>query len=226
VTDFFNKVPDGLIDARTSLHAPIPANMANLLYFGHLFMNQITSPQSYTELTEVLENTQSEMPAAEAHGLLCGIICATSGRVDPPWGKLINGSTKNPDALEPLQKLYATSYQQLSEFSLEFTLLLPADDIDINIRAEALGFWCQGFLIGLKQGPRSVEDSASSDAVEALTDITEIAQVNHGDISSTDEDESAYFDLVEYVRLAVLMLYHEFKSGTKFDSTENDNLLH
>jgi uncharacterized protein YgfB (UPF0149 family) len=189
-------------------------------------MNQITSSLTYTELTEALQHAQSEMSGAEAHGILCGIICATSGRVDPPWEKLIVGSSKNEQAHEVLKKLYATSYQQMSEFSFEFALLLPDDDLDINTRAEALGFWCQGFLIGLQQGPRSIEDGASSEAVEALDDITEIAQVNHGEISSTDEDESAYFDLVEYVRLAVLMLYHELKSGTTLSQKGNDNLLH
>jgi uncharacterized protein YgfB (UPF0149 family) len=189
-------------------------------------MNQITSLPSYTELTETLEHALSDMSGAEAHGILCGIICATSGRTDPPWEKLIPGSSKNQHAHDILKKIYATSYQQISEFSFEFVLMLPDDDIDINIRAEALGFWCQGFLIGLQHGPKSIEDGASSEAVEALSDITEIAQVNHGDITSTDEDESAYFDLMEYIRLAVLMLYHELKSGAPFSQTGNDNLLH
>jgi uncharacterized protein YgfB (UPF0149 family) len=44
-----------------------------------------------------------------------------------------------------------------------------------------------------------------------LDDITEISEINFGDIAENDEDESAYFELVEYVRLSVLMIFHELK---------------
>ena len=189
-------------------------------------MNQITTLPLYTELTDALDAAAADMSGAEAHGILCGLICATAGRTDPPWDKLIPGLTQHPESFTALKKLYTTSYQQISEFSFEFTLMLPDEETDINARAEALGFFCQGFLIGLRLGPRAIEDGASIEAVEALEDMTEIAQVDHGDLTASEEDENAYVDLVEYVRLAVLMLYHELKSDAKTGRAGNDNLLH
>ena len=81
----------------------------------------------------------------------------------------------------------------MNQFSFEYNLLLPNDDTDINVRAEALGIWCQGFLTGLQQAEISLEKHANTELTDAIKDITEIAQISYGDIPSTDEDETAYF---------------------------------
>ena len=114
----------------------------------------------------------------------------------------------------------------MSEFSFEFTLLLPEDTADINFRTEALGLWCQGFLTGLNQSKIPIEEITSPEVTDALNDIMEVAQVEFGDIPSTDEDETAYYELVEYVRLVVLMVYHELKSSPLIERGDNDDLLH
>ena len=104
-------------------------------------------------------------------------------------------------------------------------MLLPNDKTDINLRTEALGSWCQGFLSGLKQCHIPLENREPGDITDTLSDITEIAKVNFGDIKTTDEDEMAYFELVEYVRLAVLMLFHELNAiepDETIDGDEND----
>lgn len=189
-------------------------------------MSQTTSLPSYTEITEALQNMESDIPSAEAHGLLCGIICTANGKMDMGWEKLLGDTQNNQQSIERLRQLYNASLQLLSDFSLEFTLLLPDDETDINERAEALGIWCQGFLTGLRQAPQIAEDTASAEAAEALDDITEIAQINYGDIADSNEDENAYLELVEYVRLAVLMLYQEFNANTQSEDTPDNNLLH
>lgn len=179
---------------------------------------------NYADLTDALQDAASDFQPAEAHGLLCGIICVTPDAESADWGKILSSSKNKPETLALLQQLYRSSIEQLGEFSFEFSLLLPEDDEDINSRTESLGLWCQGFLTGLQQGqPGKI---LTSDAEDALKDITEIAQVSFGDIAATEEDEHAYTDLVEYVRLAVLMIYYEYKSKTPKTNLENNNLLH
>jgi uncharacterized protein len=163
---------------------------------------------SYTEVTEALSSTGSAFQAPDAHGLLCGFICATAGKSED-WEKLIVGTTLSVHGIEVLRQLYESSYHQMSEFSFEFSLLLPADDEDINVRTEGLGLWCTGFLTGLGDAVRTLENSAAPEVVDALNDLTEIAQVSFGDIGATDEEETAYYELEEYVRLIVLMIYHD-----------------
>src|SRR5690348_15136694 len=95
--------------------------------FGPLFMSITPSQPTYADVDEALLNAGSGYNAAQVHGLMCGLICATSGKADTRWEKLILGKKKDPEAQEILLSLYETSYHQMSEFSFEFTLLLPED---------------------------------------------------------------------------------------------------
>jgi yecA family protein len=177
-------------------------------------------------MAAALEKTQSPLQAAEVHGLFCGIICVTPDNSDTHWEKLVMGPKKNKTSQADLEQLYATSIHEISEFSFEFSLLLPSDRTDINIRTEALGLWCQGFLTGLQQANPPIGQFADTEVADALNDITEIAQVSYGDITGSDEDETSYFELVEYVRLAVLMVYHALKTSDTQNTLGLDNLLH
>ena len=183
-------------------------------------------PPDYTELSAALVDAKLNFSTAQVHGLFCGFICAGNIKDHHAWEKQLFGTQKIKDAhcLELLQQLYELTHQQLKEFSFEFSLFLPDDETDINLRAEALGLWCQGFVTGLQPVTGASHNPMKDEIQEALNDITEIAQVNYGDIADDDEDEVAYFELVEYVRLAALMIYHELKSGTPHHLTTNDPL--
>lgn len=189
-------------------------------------MTQIPSLPSYSSVTSALKKTPEKLEGAQAHGLICGLICANPEKTSNNWQKLILGSEPNPTAQELLQELYENSYHLLSEFSFEFMLLLPNDSKDIKARAEALGLWCQGFLMGLKQAHFRIEHRAPGEVTDALNDIIEIAQVNHEDILENEEDETAYYELVEYVRLAVLMIFQELRSDNPQKNPEENDFLH
>lgn len=186
-------------------------------------MSEMSPLPSYTDLTDALEKTQSPLHASEVHGLICGIICIAEGGAENQWETLVEGPKKNKQSTELLRQLYTASFEEISQFSFEFALLLPETDTDINSRAECLGFWCQGFLTGLEQASTSIEERTSEEVKDALNDLTEIAQVQYEDIASTDEDETAYFELVEYVRLVVLMIYHDLNTEAP---PGEENLLH
>jgi yecA family protein len=181
---------------------------------------------SYVEVTNALKKTPAKFNAAQVHGLFCGLICGTSGKQNERWEKLLLEDIKEQNSREILQGLYETSYHLMSEFSFEFTLLLPADTKDINERTEALGLWCQGFLAGLKQTHIPIEHREPGEVTDAIDDIVEIAQVNFGEIPANDEEESAYFELVEYVRLAALMIFQDIKSDDTQKETDTNKFLH
>lgn len=176
---------------------------------------------SYTDIGTTLKKLLPDANISEIHGILCGYSCISFGKQNMSWEELVLGSkkSKNKKAVTFLQEIYQISFQQLNEFSFEFNILLPGDDTAINIRTENLSLWCQGFLTGLKQAATKI--SFSHDAVEALEDLSKIALVNFEDVTENEEDETAYFELVEYVRLAVLMVYHECKSS---QSKKNINI--
>lgn len=178
---------------------------------------------SYATLEKSLEQTVSSLYPAEVHGLMCGYICAIHDKQDYDWDTLVPGIKKNKKCQLLLDQLFETTYHQLSEFSFEFSLLLPSDNAAMSARAESLGLWCQGFIIGIQQSAALKQKNVSEEITNALEDLTEIAQVDYNNMSDTDEDETAYFELVEHVRLAALMIYHELAQP---DNTDPDHLLH
>jgi hypothetical protein len=185
-------------------------------------MNQTPVLPNYVELTRTFQKSMPNSNVAQIHGLICGTICAISGR-DIDMAKLFPLAKKSKKTKTLLQQMYEASYHELSEFSFEFSLILPTDDVDINTRAESLGLWCQGFLTGLGQVPAS---EVSGEVNEALEDMMEISKINFGDIATNDEDETAYFELVEYVRLSILMIFHELKKDTQIMDTNETPSIH
>lgn len=189
-------------------------------------MDQHSSLPSYIELTNIFQKIQANSQTAQIHGMLCGYICATTGGEADFWEEIFPNAKKNRKGHEILKQIYETTYHQLSEFSFEFNLLLPDDQVDINARAEALGLWCQGFLTALEQLHVSIQSRPQDEVKEALDDLIEIAKINFGDIATNEEDEAAYFELVEYVRLTVLMIFHELKTDRSQEGLSEDTLQH
>ena len=80
----------------------------------------------------------------------------------------------------------------------------------LDVRAEALGLWCQGFVSGLGTGLGG-QSGLSPEGEEFLRDLTEISRVGF-DADSTDEaDETAYAEIVEYVRVGVVLMGEELR---------------
>ncbi len=181
---------------------------------------------SYEKLAALFNKNKSDFHPAQTHGLLCGHLCITPdlGKSDPKFQNILPDEKKNKASHAILSELYEASYHALKQFSFEFSLILPDDDVDLNTRVEALGLWCQGFLIGLAQSPTPLQDYPDSEITEALDDLAEIAQINFGDIPENEEDEAAYFELVEYTRLTALMLFNTIQSNPL--SQQKGTLLH
>jgi uncharacterized protein YgfB (UPF0149 family) len=167
----------------------------------------------YNDVDSLLKQANATLEAAWAHGLLCAFLCAKPSASEKEWGELILGKEESPKCISSLQELSELTYHLLSDFSFEFTLLLPEDSVDINQRAELLGLWCQGFLVGLEKCGIPLKGRTPSDITDALNDILEISQVSFGDIAENDEDETAYLELVEHVRLSALMIFCEIKKA-------------
>jgi uncharacterized protein YgfB (UPF0149 family) len=173
-------------------------------------MNKPASQPSYDELTQLLDKNLPNHNAAQTHGLLCGYICLNPEDPNPLATLFPKLKLKNKTAAT-LKEVYEISFHQLNEFSFEFELILPDDECDINIRAEALGLWCQGFLTQIEKADPKLSNQISNEVAEALNDFTEIAKINFGEIATNEEDETAYYELAEYVRLSILMIYNELQ---------------
>ena len=118
-----------------------------------------------------------------------------------------------PAANIMLDTLHIETAKQLKEFLFDLQLLLPADEQPLPERAEALTLWVQGFLTGLKMTNVPLTEREPSDVTEAINDMIEIAKMNHEQVVASEEDEVAFVELVEYVRVSVILIYQTLREN-------------
>lgn len=174
-------------------------------------MSDTTAATLYSAFDELLHRIDSAIGPAEGHGLLCGLFCSVLDEAFALWCEQLTGEVAvEPEDGERLQRLAAETARQLEDASFGFTLLLPGDEASLSERALALGEWCQGYLAGLGLG-EGIEPG-DSEVQEVLADLSNIAQVSaQPEDCETEEDESSYTELVEYVRVAVLMVNEQLR---------------
>ncbi|MGF1527715.1 MAG: UPF0149 family protein [Candidatus Competibacterales bacterium] len=165
---------------------------------------------------ETVQRVLAHRDPAELHGALCGALCIAIPSGDPAWwNQLMGEAPATPlDAATQamLQQLYTATRCQLDDDRLTFNLLLPTDDLSLEARTHCLGRWCQGFLFGLGVAGVSGENQLPAEVREFIVDVNKIAQVGFVDVSLQDDDEAdetAYAEIVEYLRMGVLLTRQE-----------------
>lgn len=182
-------------------------------------MSQILLP-NYEELCRILNKTPHKLHPSQAHGLISGTLCGDSKR-KPAWEELITGGPETTKTHGILQQLYDTSAKQLEDFLFDFQLVLPSDDESLPMRAEALTLWCQGFLTGLQMANIKIVDREPGEVTEAINDLIEIAKMNYEDVVANDEDEEAYMELVEYIRMAIILIYQNMREANPLKNSSD-----
>lgn len=151
---------------------------------------------------------------AELHGLLCGSACAGGALEDRAWlGRLVEHAGE--DVAQTADEAALIWFRNralvnLGDADLRFDLLLPDEDAPLADRLDALAAWSSGFLSGFGlAGGQS--DHLDEDGVAGLSDLAAIADLDP-DSREVDAEEN-YAELVEYVRVVVLLLLQQRVAG-------------
>ncbi|KHL69397.1 MULTISPECIES: YecA family protein [Pseudomonas] len=166
----------------------------------------MSSTSPYAAFATLLASSGYSVSPAELHGLLVGRSCAGLGFEADGWledARELLGSEPQDNVRQALLGLQAMVKEELTSEEFSMVLLLPGDDAPLAERASALGQWCQGFLSGFGLAPR--EQALSAEAMEVLQDLAAIAQVQSA-LDESEDGESDYMEVMEYVRLAPLLL--------------------
>ncbi|MBF0676749.1 MULTISPECIES: YecA/YgfB family protein [unclassified Pseudomonas] len=170
-------------------------------------MSSSSSP--YYAFAALLANAGHPVSPAELHGVLLGRSCAGAGFDPEPWladAQEVLGDAPQDTVRQALIGLQEMVKAELGSGDFTVVLLLPGDEAPLEERALALGQWCQGFLSGFGL---TVRDSAlSTEATEVLQDLAAIAQVQSA-LEDSEDGESDYMEVMEYLRVAPLLLYGE-----------------
>jgi yecA family protein len=175
----------------------------------------------YDDLQRALEDLESLNTASEIHGALCGLLVARGVEQDAWMRHLIAMADKVPgEVLQGeleclLQQLYGATVRQLDDPEFGFHLLLPRDDAVLGERAEALAKWCEGFVYALGLGGLAEGVLNDEDLKEFLANMTEISHATAEHEDDDNDEEEAYMELVEYVRMGVLLASTELQMAAE-----------
>ena len=171
----------------------------------------------FDTLDDALRRCGSNWDAAQTHGLLTGRLAIAGVSAGPDWLlQILEGTDENNAACTECRKhldtLYQSSFWQLTERLSEFEVLLPGDGDDVGVRTAALGHWCEGFLHGLvsaKHGDALKQKLAAEPLCDIIRDMLQMTRAGLDTESDLEENEAAYVELVEYLRVAAQLSYEE-----------------
>jgi uncharacterized protein YgfB (UPF0149 family) len=172
---------------------------------------------NHDELDAALKRCGASWDAGQAHGLLCSRLAILGADAGIGWlDQVLEGS--DPDnALRGeceimLDTLYAYTQSQLAERQSEFEPLLPDESDPTISKADAIARWCEGFLHGLVSGTpddKLKERLSSEPLSDIIKDMLQITRATVDADTDDETNESAYAELVEYLRVAVQLTYEE-----------------
>jgi uncharacterized protein YgfB (UPF0149 family) len=169
------------------------------------------------ENTLAITGGQLESPElAECHGVACGLLCRhMDASLDAYVGLLdMLELVKAPEAdlKMSLESLLNSTRLQLMDVDMGLSLWLPNDEESLEERTMAMSQWCSGFLAGLGSGGDDQLKAMSDEASEALKDLQQISTADVADTSESEEEENAFVEIVEYIRIVVLMIKEDLSA--------------
>lgn len=150
---------------------------------------------------------------AEAHGILCALLCAGRPDARGDWlAEILAGTDANDllarEARGELEALAEHTRAEIEGPGLGFTPLLPGDGRPLSERAVALYDWSRGFLYGL--GVAGVDRAdLSGQAREVFDDFAAITHMDLDALEEGEDSEEALTELTEFVWVAAMLIYAE-----------------
>ena len=156
---------------------------------------------------------KTDLSPAESQGLLCGLLCHSKGDARGVWINELLDDGLPPAAVKKLQsvldELYSSTSKAIADQEFGFEPLLPHDKCSISERSQALSTWCQGFLYGFGLSTNNMEKRLSDLGREALKDLIEITRMDTELVEESDENEAAFVELEEFVRVVIMTIYED-----------------
>lgn len=174
--------------------------------------------------------TQGNLDAgglSECHGVACGLLVRQpDSRADAYLAllEMLEIVTRPGVAMrEVLVELFDAAGRQLADQEMRLVIWLPDDEEPLDDRTIALTQWCNGFLASIGSGQDGRLKTLSDEASEALADLGEVALAESpgevdGGSEDFEEEEQAFAEIVEYIRVAVLILREDLRGPQAGDS--------
>ena len=174
-----------------------------------------SSSNLYIALTKKLEDMGLRISPAETHGVVLGMLCAQPKDLDTEnlntvLLELNEDNAKDDKAFRQfLESMLDQAKEMLFSQGFDIQLLVPQEDGPLKERIEALSNWCQGYVYGLVAGGVRDFDHLPDDASEIIEDILQISKLGADSENYDDEEEKAFFEIEQFVRVGVQLVFEE-----------------
>ena len=182
------------------------------------------STSQLPDFERTLALTQGNLEApelAECHGVGCGLLCRSPEASLDAFLSLLDmlELVKLPGSSlrMVLEELLNATREQMLDEELGFSLWLPGDDEMLEERTMALAQWCSGFLAGLGSSGDDSLKAMSDEANDALKDLQRISTADVSDTDESEEDEIAFSEIVEYIRVVTLVIREDLRGPDSGD---------
>ncbi|MCK5359215.1 MAG: aminopeptidase P N-terminal domain-containing protein, partial [Gammaproteobacteria bacterium] len=173
---------------------------------------------AYELLSASLRRVNSQLSAAECHGVLTGALNTEDTTLISRFFLDGNDQLQADDAFaELISNIVHLTSEGFKDEDFNFQLLLPSDETPLPERTRALADWCGGYLMGLLESGVKEFEALPEDATEIAKDLVEISQLESSDDDSGSESD--LMELEEYVRVGVQIMYAVL---TKTRNVENE----
>jgi hypothetical protein len=168
----------------------------------------------YVEMERALGRAGVDYSGAEIHGICCGMLVIDQATNQDVWlGHVLEGDPQSFHFQETrtlLRQLFVVTRQQMNDAGMGFELFLPTDE-DLQTQVEGMQEWCQGFGMGLAYAGIKDMKKLPEDSREWAEDVVRIGASGDLDLEDEEESEDAFAEIVEYLRVGVLMMNEEMQ---------------
>lgn len=181
-----------------------------------VYSDETTSPLSYEKIKEELAVLNLNIDVSQLHGVLTGLLVLGQSRQAEKYLSSLMLNKTGPNYRQANYVIFSIltwTQTRLDNFGFEYQLLLPSDDSSLSERVQCFVDWCEGFMEGIDMAGLSIDDIENTEVIESIQHIDEFSDLDTAEMDYGDEDEKAYFEISDFVRMAVMQLFCEFNEG-------------
>ncbi|MEM7542065.1 MAG: UPF0149 family protein [Pseudomonadota bacterium] len=185
----------------------------------------ITQIDSF-ELERALQTLDSDVEAAESHGLLCGCLCAAADFDVQRWlAHLMLSDETSSESDMARSVLHELAHQTLIAF--DDTERLPellGIDFEASMRERVAGVasWSRGFLCGFGLEGEPENSNISAERMEFLEDLEKVGRLDE-ELEDDEDNERSLYEVVEFIRVGAALLRAEICT---FDAPTTGDSIH
>ena len=175
---------------------------------------------NHEHIDRVKKKARISIDVSEYHGKISACLCCDNISAEDLLPEEVKAgrcslSLETMELKTVLVKVIAETLEKLNDAEMTFYPLLSPDSASLADRTGSLSSWCQGFIdgFGLAIAQKNIPiGPADQDIIgEIIEDFSQISKLTSASVMNQDEEELAYMEVVEYVRVGVQLIFEEMQ---------------